>query len=304
MPTQWILFLRTRPRLGLITRCWRRGGRITTYLSLLLLLGLGIPAPATALQFDSYSLSAFVEPIPGTTRASASFTATAQDFHLRIGFHDQLIGPPFGDVARLGCFSFDPTIGASIPHPCRPGDSVSAFARQGGSNEDLRASMVLGGQTIPGCVLGHTVPGLGPLCVNPHVFGLSWGSSGPLPLFAGAPPGHPVPAVPADILNVTTVAGAFSVGDVGASIIQGITPIDSVNFGGDFVFGPPLTGPAQFVLEWQPDTGTWLPLFAEGRFDLEPTPEPAILLLFGTTAAGLGLARWLRRRGREGAHAA
>ncbi|HWW95607.1 MAG TPA: hypothetical protein VN375_19710 [Vicinamibacteria bacterium] len=30
------------------------GGRMTTYLSLLLLLGLGVPAPAAALQFDSF----------------------------------------------------------------------------------------------------------------------------------------------------------------------------------------------------------------------------------------------------------
>jgi len=46
-------------------------------------------------------------------------------------------------------------------------------------------------------------------------------------------------------------------------------------------------------------------LFAmSGAFDadladalvLESTPEPATLLLFGTTAAELGLARWRRRR--------
>jgi len=32
------------------------------------------------------------------------------------------------------------------------------------------------------------------------------------------------------------------------------------------------------------------------HYDLEPVPEPGTLLLFGTTAAGLGLARWKRRR--------
>jgi hypothetical protein len=30
--------------------------------------------------------------------------------------------------------------------------------------------------------------------------------------------------------------------------------------------------------------------------DLAPIPEPATLLLFGTTAAGIGIARWRRRR--------
>jgi hypothetical protein len=42
---------------------------------------------------------------------------------------------------------------------------------------------------------------------------------------------------------------------------------------------------------WQTDSA---------RFELQPTPEPATLLLWGT---GLGLVRWHRRR-RERAHAA
>lgn len=43
-------------------------------------------------------------------------------------------------------------------------------------------------------------------------------------------------------------------------------------------------------------TGTMIPLITDVA--LEPVPEPATLLLFGTTAAGLGLARWRQRRGK------
>jgi hypothetical protein len=34
----------------------------------------------------------------------------------------------------------------------------------------------------------------------------------------------------------------------------------------------------------------------EGGDNLAPIPEPATLLLFGTTATGLALARWRRRK--------
>lgn len=50
---------------------------------------------------------------------------------------------------------------------------------------------------------------------------------------------------------------------------------------------PPFPGPT-----WQYDSL---------RYELRPTPEPTTLLLFGTTAAGLGLARWSARRRKQGA---
>jgi hypothetical protein len=36
--------------------------------------------------------------------------------------------------------------------------------------------------------------------------------------------------------------------------------------------------------------------FVSVTYDLSPVPEPTTLLLFGTTMAGLGLARWRQRR--------
>jgi hypothetical protein len=39
----------------------------------------------------------------------------------------------------------------------------------------------------------------------------------------------------------------------------------------------------------------WRTGFSAQSYDLEPTPEPTTPLLFGTSAAGLRLARWLTR---------
>ncbi len=263
-------------------------GRMTTYLSLLLLLGLWAPAPAAALQFDSFSVSAFIEP-PSTTGfpvTGVSITATAPGFSLTYGFHSQDFIP--GNAARIGCPSPD-----GPPMPCHPGDRVSASAVGFASSDtsDGRASIVFAGQPpILPCNIA-LIPVEGDLCTTVGGARVGWGSA-LLPPFAGAPPGHPVPDLPADILNLTTVASTLSA-DFGVRIWQRLpgsspTQFDSVGFTG--------TGPSQFDLVWQPDTGTWLPLFAEGRFDVAATPEPATLLLAVTTAGGLAVSRRLRRR--------
>jgi len=134
---------------------------------------------------------------------------------------------------------------------------------------------------------GEGVPGH--LCASGFA-SLSWGSA-LLPPFAGAPPGHPVPGLPADSLALTTLASTFSA-EISVSIWQSLpgsfppTRIDGAGFTG--------TGPSQFDLVWQPDTNAWLPLFAEGRIDvLAPTPEPAPLALWGLTCIGVA---WAARR--------
>jgi hypothetical protein len=275
----------------LITRWWRHGGAMTTYLLFLLLLDFSGPGTASALQFDTFSVSGFIQPRPfSTIGGSAIVTATAPDFRLGLSLGTILNFDPTNEFVGVQCFA----PGSGIPRDtCRPGDRVTARAHAFFSS-DIGAGAVLAGQSIPNCTsIMRPFTGEGNLCVSGNRTVLSWGSAF-LPPFAGAPPGHPVPDP--DILNLTTVASTFSA-EFGVTIWE--TPplnlglsirVDGVGFSG--------TGPAQFVLEWQPATGTWAPLFAEGRFDVAPIPEPATLLLFGTTAAGFGLARWYRRRAR------
>jgi hypothetical protein len=94
----------------------------------------------------------------------------------------------------------------------------------------------------------------------------------------------------------TTVDGAF-----GAFIELLILEVENGGprpTSGGFFFG---NGPGLAHIAWQESTESWRILSVEGSI-LEPVPEPATLLLVGTTAAGLGLVRWYRRRDR--AHAA
>jgi hypothetical protein len=99
----------------------------------------------------------------------------------------------------------------------------------------------------------------------------------------------------------------------------------AVNDFGDVVIGFTGSGPSQFASayaveghtplvlgviagvtiwttqEWVSATSVWSTQITE--LSLEPVPELATLLLFGTTAAGLGLARWRQRRRKQQAAA-
>jgi hypothetical protein len=72
-------------------------------------------------------------------------------------------------------------------------------------------------------------------------------------------------------------------------------------------FQPPLflngsiSGPASLTFAWSPFLDEWRFQSGEGAV---VTPEPPTLLRLATTGAGLGIARWHRRRARERTHAA
>ena len=102
-------------------------------------------------------------------------------------------------------------------------------------------------------------------------------------IFSGHGPASP--AVPSAGNTEAVVASTFGV-LIDAWILQDGDPTD------DF-FGFRASGPGRITVVHREGEG-WEFRSAEGRID--PLPEPATLLLFGTTAAGLGVARWVKRR--------
>jgi len=118
----------------------------------------------------------------------------------------------------------------------------------------------------------------------------AWSSEFLLGMATAAPMPPPPPLTAADFH--LTVPGTYGL-RVSASVFL-VDPTQ--NFGFDSF---QRSGPAAITLQWFPGYGNWQ--FESGFAEIDPTPEPTTLLLFATSAAGLGLARWLRR-GRQ--HAA
>src|SRR5690349_17870336 len=91
-----------------------------------------------------------------------------------------------------------------------------------------------------------------------------------------------------------TVQGHFGMNMVATVSISGIGISSDQNLQGSFV----RSGPATLTFNWHPEIGDWL--FSSGSAQIDPIPEPATLLLFGSTLGALGLLRTVQHRKRDG----
>jgi hypothetical protein len=260
---------------------------MTTALSLLVLLGFVVADPATAAPFDIFSLSAVIRSPAAENffRGSASLAAEAYpNIKLFVGIVTASPGAGY-NLAVLRCsrpVPGFPYFSESYDGPCRPGDKVYAVASGVDYMNYTNGSLSMPGTNVSGPCGISGGPQQGP---GPPI-------SGACGVFNGDAFFTPVVLPPFTGTTEISVATAFSasagvgIRQFDAAAASAITFVGSVGFSG--------SGLGEFDLVWLADKQAWLPLRAEGY--IAATPEPATLLLWGTSAAGLGLARWYRRR--------
>lgn len=244
--------------------------RLALVLLALLALALSSPRPALAGTID----------IGGTF---GNFTASELGSGTAIFFGDR------GFTLNARTVSPDPIGGSFCRGFCRPGDPIGASA--GGIGLDWSGSATLDGKTF---LVG--------LINGPAVLNLSFSSGGGM----FAPPLNVAPLVA--LTGPANFSGTFShVADPGVPAFSDPDsgcpncPLGSFPNGANIV--EELRATATITVElrrvegpcFDSEEGCWV-FNGSATYELTPTPEPATLLLFGTTMAGIGLTRWRRRK--------
>jgi hypothetical protein len=205
---------------------------------------------------------------------------TSGSFHLERGMLGGVTGgvslsAPNGNAFSFG-FLASGAFGASVTE-------TGAFVHEGQFLSPTGGLLTIAGQSYSPSRICFDAPmgNVGPCSHAGGFFGMH----------ADPPPFDGTPTV--------TVLGTYSLFEAHVSILS--LPPDLQEQFPQGLFGSYTgTGPATMTFVRFADF--WF--FESGVAEIHPTPEPATLLLWGTSAAGLGLARWCRRRGRERAHAA